>query len=134
MQFFEFVDFTKPTKNITVFENLNAIFPSTQRVYVFHSMDRNFLSGNHAHKELEQIVLPIYGSFKISLDNGLEKETIYLSSDAAKGVKIFAGVWRVLSEFSPNCVVLVLASENFDEDDYIRDYKQFLHWKDGNLT
>lgn len=134
MQFFKFVDFTKPTKNLTVFENLNTFFPSTQRIYVLHSMDGNFLSGNHAHKKLEQIVLPIYGSFKISLDNGLQKVAIHLSSEAAKGVKIFAGVWRVLSEFSPNCVVLVLASENFDEDDYIRDYKQFLHWKDGNLT
>jgi len=134
MQYFEFVDFTKPTQNITVFENLNAIFPSTKRIYVLHSMAKNFISGNHAHKKLEQIVLPIHGSFKISLDNGVEKEAIYLSSETAKGIKIFAGVWRVLSEFSPNCVVLVLASENFDQDDYIRDYKQFLQWKHGNLS
>lgn len=89
--------------------------------------DDGAIRGKHAHYNLEQVVLCVHGSFILDLEDGKgNKESITLSEDN-EGVHIKKGlVWRELRDFSPNCVVLVFASEHYDESDYIRSYKDFL--------
>ena len=78
----------------------------------------------HAHLSLKQVMLCVTGSCKILLDNGVVKESTVLNSPT-KGLLVEGLIWREMSQFSPNCVLLVIASEHFDEKDYIRDYEEF---------
>ena len=81
--------------------------------------------GFHAHVDLKQIVLAVKGSCNFIVDNGKKKEEIKLSKPN-KGLLIEGLVWREMRNFSPDCVLLVLASENYIEKDYIKDYNKFL--------
>ena len=103
-----------------------ADFPfEIKRVYYTWGTDKNIVRGRHAHKNLEQVVVCTAGSCDFILDNGSQKETINLSSPS-KGLYIKQNVWREFTNFSADCVVMVLASEHYDETDYIRDYDAFL--------
>ncbi|MDB4488461.1 FdtA/QdtA family cupin domain-containing protein, partial [bacterium] len=84
--------------------------------------------GFHAHKKLQQIAVAVTGSCEMILDDGKEKESVCLDS-STKGLYIGPGFWRVMRNFTPDCVLLVLADRHYDESEYIRNYDEFLEWK-----
>lgn len=96
-----------------------------KRVYYVFGTDKDMIRGKHAHKKLEQVIICLSGSCDFILDDGLKKDTIHLEKPN-KGLYIKNAIWREFTNFSPDCVVMVLASERYDEADYIRDYGEFL--------
>ncbi len=96
-----------------------------KRVYYIFGNKNNIRRGFHAHKNLQQLLIAVSGSCKILIDSGKSKEEVLLDSPK-KGLLIKELLWREMFDFSADCVLLVLASEHYDEKDYIRDYNQFL--------
>jgi len=95
-----------------------------KRVYYIYGTAKGVVRGFHAHKELNQVAMCVSGSCKMLLDNGVSKSTVLLDN-ASKGIEIPPMIWHEMHDFSEDCVLLVLASEHYDEADYIRDYKEF---------
>ena len=95
-----------------------------KRVYYIFGTEQGVSRGFHAHKELKQVAVCITGSCRMLLDNGEKKESVLLDS-ATKGVLIDTMIWHEIHEFSDDCVLLVLASDHYDESDYIRHYEEF---------
>ncbi|MBR4560832.1 MAG: WxcM-like domain-containing protein [Bacteroidales bacterium] len=85
--------------------------------------------GAHAHKRLQQLMIATSGSVHVTLDDGKNKKNIVLDKPW-KGLLVVPGLWRTLDNFSGGAVCMVLASEKYDADDYIRDYKEFLDFKE----
>lgn len=106
-----------------------------KRVYYMYEIPEDVTRGYHAHKSLEQILICIHGSCKIRLDNGKEKMVISLEKPC-EGLYVGNNLWREMFDFSPDAVLMVLASELYDEADYIRNYDDFLEYvKDnGNIA
>lgn len=96
-----------------------------KRVYYIYDTLKDVTRGYHAHRNLKQILICIHGSCKIRLDNGKEKKIVPLEKPY-EGLYIENNIWREMFDFSPDAVLLVLASELYDESDYIRDYDEFL--------
>ena len=96
-----------------------------KRVYYMYDTGKEVVRGAHAHKSLEQILICIHGSCKIRLDNGREKKVIPLEKPY-EGLYVSNAMWREMFDFSPDAVLMVLASELYDERDYIRNYDEFL--------
>lgn len=96
-----------------------------KRVYYIYDTLANVRRGFHAHKDLEQVLVCVNGSCKILVDDGKEKAEVELS-DPCEGLYIGNNIWREMYDFSPDAVLLVLASKPYDERDYIRDYTVFL--------
>ena len=96
-----------------------------KRVYYMYDTAPGVVRGRHAHKSLEQILVCIHGSCKITMDNGREKKIVPLERPY-EGLYVGPHMWHEMSEFSEGAVLLVLASELYDESDYIRDYDEFL--------
>jgi len=96
-----------------------------KRVYYIFGTKEGVSRGFHAHLNLKQVVVCVKGSCRFVLDNGMQKEEIILD-DATKGLLIEDLIWREMYDFSPDCVLMVLASEYYDESDYIREYDDFL--------
>lgn len=102
-----------------------ADFPfDIKRVYYIWDTAADVVRGKHAHRRLEQVIICLSGSCDFILDDGTERVTVHLDNPA-QGLHIKHNIWRELTNFSPDCVVMVLASEHYDEADYIRDYEQF---------
>ncbi len=99
-----------------------------KRVYYLFKTQKSVTRGFHAHKQLKQVAIALKGSCKFMLDDGTKKESIILSNPN-KGLVIDSCLWREMSDFSEDCVLMVLASEHYDESDYIREYEQFLKLK-----
>ena len=95
------------------------------RVYYIYNAPVNAQRGGHAHKELEQVIIALSGSFRLILDNGKQKFNYWLNNPQ-QGIYINKLVWREIDSFSQGAVCMVLASEHFQESDYYRNYKQFL--------
>ncbi len=110
---------------LVALEELRDIPFSVKRVYYMYDTGENVRRGRHAHKSLEQILICIHGSCKILLDNGREKEVVELNVPY-EGLYVSNIIWREMYDFSPDAVLMVLASEYYDESDYIRDYNEFL--------
>jgi len=98
-------------------------FPVKRVYYIFHTRE-GVKRGGHAHRRLRQLVVAVTGSCEFILDNGVKRETIKLDSPT-KGLVIGPMIWREMQNFSEDCVLVVIASENYDESDYIRDYEDF---------
>ena len=96
-----------------------------KRVYYMYDTKKDVHRGFHAHKSLEQILICIHGSCKILMDNGTEKKVVSLEKPY-EGLYISNSIWREMYDFSPDAVLLVLASDVYREEDYIRDYDEFL--------
>lgn len=96
-----------------------------QRVYYIFDTKKGVSRGFHSHKHLEQVVVCVKGSCRFILDNGEIKEELLLSSPQ-QGLYIGYNLWREMHDFSDDCVLLVLASDYYNEGDYIRDYDDFL--------
>jgi hypothetical protein len=110
--------------NIGVVENDTIPF-DVKRVYYLFDVPSGAKRGGHAHKKLKQVILAISGSFDVVLKDGKSKEIITLNRPD-KGLLIENNIWRELENFSSGSVCLVLASEEFSENDYIRNYKDYL--------
>lgn len=96
-----------------------------KRVYYIFATQKNVARGFHAHKNLKQIAVCVTGKCRMVLDNGKIRQDAWLDSPT-KGLLISDLVWREMHDFSQDCVLLVLASEHYDESDYIRDYEDFI--------
>lgn len=105
-------------------ENKNIPF-EIKRVYFLTGMQRDIPRGFHAHKQLEQVAICLAGQCRFILDDGFRKESVVLN-EINQGLYIGNMVWREMHEFSENCVLLVIASEHYDEADYIRNYQDFI--------
>jgi dTDP-4-dehydrorhamnose 3,5-epimerase-like enzyme len=97
---------------------------SVERVYYLYDVPSDAYRGGHAHKSLVQCLVALSGSFEVLVDDGLNQRRIMLNKPDI-GLLIPSGIWRELDNFSSGSVCLVLASEVFDESDYIRDYNEF---------
>jgi len=98
-----------------------------KRVYYMYDTKEGVHRGFHAHKSLKQILFCVSGSCKILLDNGKEKKVIPLERPY-EGLYVSNDMWREMYDFSPDAVLMVLASDLYDENDYIRDYDEFLKY------
>lgn len=99
-----------------------------QRVYYLFDVPSQSVRGSHAHRVLEQVLIAVAGSFNVELDNGSSEPYKFHLNNAAEGLRVPCGHWRTLSNFSSGAVCLVLASEEYDDSDYIRDYSEFVNW------
>jgi len=108
---------------IAIEEGYNAPF-DIKRVYYIFDTKEGVKRGFHAHKNLKQICIAVKGKCTFSLDNGITKEDIVLNNPN-QGLYIENLIWREIKDFSFDCVLIVLASEHYDESDYIRDYQIF---------
>lgn len=111
-------------------EEFNDIPFQIKRVYYMYDTKEGVVRGKHAHKNLEQILVCIHGSCKIRLDNGKERKVVPLEKPY-EGVYVGSNMWREMYDFSPDAVLMVLASDVYDETDYIRDYDDFLRVNDA---
>ena len=110
---------------LVALEELKDIPFKIKRVYYMYETQEGVVRGRHAHKSLQQILICICGSCKIKLDNGYEKKIVSLEKPY-EGLYVGNNMWREMYDFSPDAVLMVLASELYDEADYIRDYDVFL--------
>lgn len=110
--------------NITVIESLKSIPFDIKRIYYLFDIPAGGVRGGHAHKDLYQLIVAASGSFKVVIDDGFNEETILINRPNM-GLLIVPGIWRELVDFSSGAISLVLASEKYSEDDYIRDYSEF---------
>lgn len=95
-----------------------------KRVYYIYQTEQGVSRGYHAHKQLKQVAICVAGKCRMVLDDGTTREDVWLDSPT-QGLVIEEMVWREMHDFSEDCVLLVLASEHYDEADYIRDYEDF---------
>jgi dTDP-4-dehydrorhamnose 3,5-epimerase-like enzyme len=98
-----------------------------KRIYYMTSTLTDVVRGLHAHKQLEQVLIAVKGSVSIKVTDGFKEEVIRLDNHVT-GLKICNLVWREIYDFSPDCVVLTLASEVYNENDYIRDFSDFMQF------
>ena len=118
---------TDPRGNLTVAEENKNIPFDIKRVYWLYDVPGGECRGGHAHKHLQQILIAVSGSFHVTLDNGKEKQT-FLLNHPYQGLLIDTKTWRTLDDFSSGAVCVVLASDFYDENDYIYDYNGFLQY------
>ena len=104
-------------------ENKHVPFP-IKRVYYLYDVPSGATRGGHAHRQLQQLVIALSGSFDVVLDDGIRKQKFFLNRPHY-GLYISSRVWRELENFSSNSVALVLVSELYDEADYVREYDDF---------
>ena len=95
--------------------------------YIYDIEDLNIKRGYHTHKTLKQVIFCLNGSFVLELDNGFEKREILLNKPN-KGILIDFNIWRNMKNFSKNVVIMVVASDYYDENDYIRNYDEFIEY------
>lgn len=112
---------------LVALEEMRDIPFEIKRVYYMYDTKEGVHRGFHAHRKLEQILICIHGSCKILVDNGTEKKVVPLEKPY-EGLYLSSNMWREMYDFSPDAVLMVLASEYYDESDYIRDYDQFLQF------
>lgn len=121
---------TDPRGNLTVAEaNKNVPF-EIKRTYWVYDVPGGECRGGHAHKQCLEFIVAVSGSFHVTLDNGKEKNT-YLLNHPWQGLLVDTGVWRTLDDFSSGAVCMVLASEKFEEEDYIREYDDYLKYMEN---
>lgn len=121
-------------KNHKIKGNLTAVTNNIQvpfdikRIYYLYDIPGGLSRGGHAHKDLQQLVVALSGSFDITLDDGEAKRTFQLSRPNV-GLLVPSGLWRELNNFSSGSICMVLASELYSEEDYFRNYTEFQEWK-----
>jgi len=111
--------------NLTFVENGNQIPFDIQRVYYLYDVPGGAERGGHAHKGLHQLIIAMSGSFDVVLDDGANKKRVHLNR-SYNGLYVCPMIWRELDNFSSGSVLMVLASNKYDEADYYRDYTEFM--------
>lgn len=114
-----------PRGNLSFIEGGQHIPFNIKRVYYLYDVPGGSDRGSHAHKNLHQFIVAMSGSFDVVLDDGKEKKRFHMNR-SYNGLYICPMMWRDLDNFSSGAVCMVLASEHYDETDYIRDYSQFV--------
>ena len=114
--------------NITVVENSSTIPFEVRRTYYLYDIPGGESRVGHAHRKLQQLIVAASGSFSVTLNDGRVKRT-FVMNRPYQGLLIVPGIWRTLEDFSSGSVCLVLASEKYEESDYIRDYEEFIKYK-----
>lgn len=109
---------------VSLEENKNIPF-DIKRVYYLFDTKNEVTRGYHAHKELKQLAIVLKGSCRFRLDDGKERVELLLDNPA-QGLYIDSFIWREMFDFSDDCVLMVLADSVYDENDYLRDYENFL--------
>ncbi len=122
-----------PRGNLTVAEGQTNVPYDVKRAYWVYDVPAGESRGGHAHRACRELIVAVSGSFSVTLDNGSEKETFHLNHPW-QGLLVETGVWRTLDDFSSGAVCLVLASQEFEESDYMRDYSDFLAYARKNKT
>lgn len=110
---------------LTVIEKSNNLPFTVKRVYYISGAPNMLVRGQHAHRELKRLLFCPSGGCDFTLDDGRERLTIEVRTPD-HGIYIYGPIWLEFTNFSPDCVVMSLASEEYDEADYIRDYDEFL--------
>lgn len=125
----KFRKITSPSKEeigaLTPIEGKVDIPFDIKRIYYIYDVDDNVIRGKHSHKKLHQVLICVHGSIDVRLENFYGEET-YNLNDPSVGLYVGPDNWREMSNFSNDAVLLVLASEQYDESDYIRDYDEFV--------
>ena len=115
---------------LSIAENSREIpFPIRRVYYIYGFQYSEAIRGMHAHKELEQVMFCISGSFKITIDDGQKRQSLVLDQPNA-GLYLGPELWHIMSDFSKNCIILVFASDYYAEEDYMRDYDEFKKYVD----
>ena len=122
---YHFLEHGDPRGKLVAVETGKDIPFLIRRVYYIYGVEGQTRRGFHAHKCLEQVLICVHGTCKILLDNGAEKVEVPLERPN-EGLYIGNAIWREMFDFSPDAVLMVLASTPYDEADYIRDYHDFL--------
>lgn len=115
-----------PRGNLSVAEQMKNVPFEIKRVYWTYDVPAGEARGGHAHRDLQQLIIAVNGSFVVNLDDGKGHKESYHLNHPWEGLHIGPGVWRTLDDFSSGSVCMVLASELFDEADYIYDYDEFV--------
>lgn len=113
--------------SLSFFEGGTDIPFDIKRIYYVYGVPKDSIRGSHAHKELNQILICPYGSIKVLLDDGTEKNEVILD-DPSIGLFVGRSIWRDMVWMVDNSVLLVAASDYYNEDDYIRNYDDFMRW------
>lgn len=114
-----------PRGNLTFIEGENHVPFDIKRVYYLYDVPGGAERGGHAHRDLEQFLIAASGSFEVSVTDGADKKTFFLNR-SYYGLYIPRMIWREMSNFSSGSVCLVLASARYEEQDYYRDYDEYL--------
>ncbi len=117
---------TDPRGNLTFIEGERHIPFDIKRVYYLYDVPGGSERGAHAHKGLYQFIVAMSGSFDVVLDDGMEQKRFHLNR-SYYGLYVTPMKWRFIDNFSSGSVCMVLASNRYEEDDYIRDYDEFIH-------
>jgi dTDP-4-dehydrorhamnose 3,5-epimerase-like enzyme len=118
---------------LTVVEEQNDIPFLIRRVYYIYDFPRGATRGLHAHKKLQQVMIVLSGKVRVVLDDTFEQKT-YILGKPDEGLIIVNGIWRVFESLANDTICLILASEKYNENDYIREYKDYLKFKrDGRI-
>ena len=117
-----------PAGNITIVEGEVHLPFDVKRIYYLYDIPAGEDRGGHAHKELRQLIVAASGAFDVLLDDGVNKKVVTLNRPDY-GLLVVPGIWRELMEFSSGAVCLVLASQVYEERDYVREYDGFLEMK-----
>ena len=127
----EIIDLPKiydPRGNLTVAEQMKSVPFEVKRGYWAYDVPAGERRGGHAHKECVEFIIAVSGSFTVTLDDGKGNRKDFHLNHPWQGLLVPTGIWRTLEDFSSGAVCLVLASELYDEDDYIYEYEDFLKY------
>lgn len=117
---------------ISIVENLKQIPFEIKRVYYIYNLaNQEAIRGKHAHKNLEQVLFCLSGSFLLQVDDGTNKEEMLVYKPNV-GIYLGKGLWHIMTNFSSNCILMVISSDFYDESDYIRDYDEFCKYVGNN--
>lgn len=119
-----------PRGNLTFLEGGQHIPFDIKRVYYLYDVPGGAERGGHAHKGLHQLIIAMSGSFDVVLDDGKDKKRVHLNRSYC-GLYVCPMIWRELDNFSSGSVCMVVASNRYDEEDYYRDYAEFMRGRWG---
>jgi len=119
--------------NLTAIEDRMHIPFDVKRLYYLYDVPGGAERGGHAHKGLQQLIVAASGCFDVVLDDGKNRKVVELNRPYY-GLHVIPGIWRELINFSSGAICLVLASEKYDPKDYLRDYNEFLKYRDENSS
>ena len=119
--------------NITVIEGKIDIPFAVKRIYYLYDVPGGAERGGHAHKDLQQLIVAASGCFDVVLDDGKNRKVVELNRPYY-GLHIVPGIWREIINFSSGAICLVLASQKYDQEDYIRDYNNFTVYKNESSS
>jgi len=123
----QFVD-DFPDGALVIGESRKSVPFDIKRIYYITNLSNpKAIRGKHAHKKLEQYIFCLSGTFRLHLDDGMTKQNLTMDSPYY-GIRLGPKLWHIMTKFSRDCVILVLADDYYDENDYIRDYKQFMKY------